>query len=126
MFQEQNWTHMPVAAIGAITGDVYYRKNYFSNTLHIMGSISITASATPTPPEYIAFALLPAGYRPLSADVPFKAFFRYHLSTLEDASSLDYIRDMNMELTTTGNLSIGLIKPAANCIVSFNTILPLD
>ena len=122
--KEATETHLAVSVTG-ISGDVYYRKNLMNNTLQIRGSLTVT-TAIGTTPTYYNLGTLAAAYRPASQDVPFKAFFRYHSSTLEETTGLDYIRDMNMELTTGGLLNLGGIKPASSCALTFNTIIPLD
>ncbi len=123
--KEATETHLSVSA-GGISGDVYYRKNIMNNTLHIRGNLAITTSVSATP-TYYNLGTLAAAYRPASQAIPFKALFRYHLSTLKEQSGVDYIRDLNMELDTAGLLNVGALQPASGSYgVSFNCILPLD
>ncbi|MBA3830129.1 MAG: hypothetical protein H0X33_14410 [Taibaiella sp.] len=121
--REQSWTHIVVSA-GATTGDIYYKKNWLTNTLQIRGSLVIGTGVS-APPVYNFITTLPAAYKPANT-TPFKAFFRYHSSTLEESTSLDYIRDINCELDSTGGISVGSIRGATNYTVYFNQLIPLD
>ena len=124
--KESSFTSLTLSGTG-ISGTMYYRKNSLTNTLHIYGSVALTASSIfAAPPVYMNLATIPSAYRPAATTVPFKAYYRYHSSNILDDTSKDNIRDMNMEIRTDGAVNLGAIKPASNMILSFNTIIPLD
>ena len=108
---------------------LYYRINYLSKMLHIRCDVTVNAPASVANPAiYYQIATLPAGFRPTQV-VPFKGFVRYHLANyIKDVGTIDYIKDVNCEVRTDGNLNIGFIKPEAGVVsytVSFNTAIPL-
>ena len=120
-----------IAVSGAIlNGTIDYRKNALTNTLHLKMGLTVTVTgALHNPPYYHAGLTpsLPAGSRP-AATVPFKMLVRYHNSNMLEASNVDYIRDVNAELTTAGDFAFGLYLPATatSYAISFNGVIPLD
>lgn len=122
-------TFLPVSSIG-VSGSMYYRKNFSTNTLQIRGSLTVNVTAvaatgTLTGPIYVTVQSLPSGYIP-NNNVPFKMYYYYHDAPILEDTGKDYIKDINAQVDTSGNITAGLIKSAANYVLYFNTIIPLD
>jgi len=132
-------TYTTVATGGHVSGNVYYRKNYMTNTLHLYGTLTVLASGlaatqvytgsnVPTGPIYYDIAPLAAPYLP-ARDTPFTLYVRYHDSLFLDDLGQDFITQLNGEVKASGDISVGLIKPATSITsynVYFNTVIPLD
>lgn len=113
------------------SGTMSYNLNKLTKMLHLKATLTITASATPNPPQYHLIFTMPAGFIPAD-HVPFKALVRYYDAVtnnyVKDVSGTDYIKDVNCELRTTGYLYVGSIKPESGVSsyqVSFNVAIPL-
>lgn len=118
--------HVSGINVNGVTGDVYYRKNKLTNTLHIRGTLTLTAASVSATPTYSNMATLPSGFRPAAQDATFVAVQRYHSAVVMDSTSTFDIRHLNCELKTNGDLNIGAIKGATDYTVTFNVIIPLD
>jgi len=122
-------------ASGLLAGSIYYKKNVLTNTLHIRGNLSVNVQniSTPHDPPYyyngvgLGFPALAAAFRPAN-DVPFKCLVRYHTLQVFEATSKDYILDINAELNAAGEFGFGIIRPATATTydITFNQIIPLD
>lgn len=122
-----SWVNVWSATTGAFTGSISVRKNLMNNTLQIKGTITVM-NTVPTPSIYYTLATLDAAYRP-STTVPFSLYYRYHNTTSKESTTIDYLRTLNGELESGGNITVGFIKPetgVASYDVTFNTIIPLD
>lgn len=118
--------HVGGISNNGVTGDVYYRKNKLTNTLHVRGTLTLTAASVSATPTYTNLASLSSAYRPASQDATFVAVQRYHSAVVMDSTSTFDIRHLNCELKTNGDLNIGAIKGATDYTVTFNVIIPLD
>lgn len=126
--REANWQTV-ASSTAACAGNILYKLNWWNNTLHLRGTLTVSASGVGFPPTYLQLAVLSAPYVPVSANVPFQMLVRYHNNLFLDSQGNSYITHINAELRTTGSLNAAPIAPAAGITsyqVSFNTIIPLD
>ncbi len=126
---------LTVAGMGSPTGNIYYLKNYQSNSMRLYGNISLTnaqavegVAGGGLGPTYYELNILPVGYRP-ARSVPFTMYYRYHGAPILDDTGMDYIKMINAEVGTTGYIAAGWLKPAigvASYSVYFDCTIPLD
>lgn len=139
--RESSWTSISVATgagNGSITGTIYYKKDYLSNTVRVRGILS---SATPSDfaasPELTIVGLagvgaLPSGYRPVAArHFTAAAFDGSVLPTnrfLNDAGDA-FIDRIQCSVNTNGSITGYFIKPDAGVsgyLINFYEIIPID
>ncbi len=133
-------SYTTAATSGHLSGNIYYRKNYMANTLHLYGTLTVLASSlsatqpytgsnVPTGPLYYDLGLtLSAACQP-ARNTPFTLYVRYHSSMFLDDLGQDFIKQLNGEVTTTGGIAVGAIKPAAGITsysAYFNCVIPID
>jgi hypothetical protein len=126
------WNSLSLSGTGYATGTLYYRKNFFSNTLQIRGSISPTTSVASTPPLYYFIAQLPTAFIPANT-VAFPCFIRYHNLILEENGYQGVpLRQITGEIVglgaNQGVISFGLVKTTTGSLytASFSTNIPMD
>lgn len=119
-------THIAMAGATGLSGDIYYRKNFLTNTLQLRIDATITTSVL-DPPTYQFVATLPVGYRPTVATIPITLLVHYQtVNYILDATGEDHILHINGEVNSSGIINIAGIRGAANYSVSFYGIIPLD
>jgi hypothetical protein len=132
--RESAWNTIVVntlAATGGVTGNVYYKKNFVTNTLHIRGLLtSANAQNFPASPSsiYSLMCTLPSAYAPANPSAFFMAN-KFASQQLLDDTGVDYIRSVECGVNTIGQLFIRWIRPTASIAgyaIEFNTIIPLD
>jgi len=132
--REAGWQQIVVstsAASGGVTGTIYYKKNFLTNTLQVRGNLHANnaqnfTATSPTTPFYI-MATLPAEYIPtnsafFSGVSPFATFFK-------DDVGVSWIRQINCLINTGGQVLFGWLKPEitiTDYFIDFNQIIPLD
>jgi hypothetical protein len=108
-------------------GFVRYKKDLLSNCLLVRGQVTIL-STCPTGNPYYVLTTLPATHRP-AVFSPFTAHYMYSMSAIKDHASVQYIDQLNGDLTIDGKLRLGMRRPetpVTDYQVFFNTIIPLD
>lgn len=109
------------------SGFVKYKKDYLNNCLRVWGQVTIN-STVPTGNPYYVLCTLPLTHRP-AVFSPFTAYYMYSMSAIKDHASIQYIDQLNGDLTTDGKLRLGMRRPESlvtDYQVFFNTIIPLD
>ncbi|MGN6568222.1 MAG: hypothetical protein ACTHJ0_09730 [Flavipsychrobacter sp.] len=124
--KEPDETHVVISGLTGVTGDIYYRKSFMSNTLQIRGVINVIAASIVSPPAEQTIITLTSKYRPLAQDIHWHSNAWYDLSMLEDSTGLDYINNVSLKLQTSGELKVLARKGAADYSTTFNIIIPLD
>ena len=131
--RESAWSSLAVsttAATGGVTGTVYYKKNFLTNTLQIRAVLNSSNAQNFAASPGAAFSLmgtLPAGYIP-NNNANFTAYY-LAANLFKDDLGVAWIKQINTVLNTTGQLLINWLKPdisVAGYTLTFNTILPLD
>ena len=131
--REAGWQQIAVstpAASGGVTGTIYYKKNFLTNTLQVRANLDTNNAqnfaASPSTLFYLT-ATLPPEYTPTN-----NAFFtavNSFATSYKDDLGVGWIRQINVYINTAGQILIGWIKPDISIggyIVSFNQIIPLD
>ena len=105
-----------ISGNGAISGTIYYRKNWQNNTMTIYGMLT---SATPSDfadwPSSLYYDMgitFPIGYRPSVAVQYFSAYY-YASSAIKNFSDTQFMDQFRCAITTVGKLLINWIKPDA-------------
>ena len=132
--RESAWNTLIVntaPADGGVTGNIYYKKNFLTNTLQLRGFLTANNAqnfAASPAALYAIMGTLPAAYWPISLEVPFIA--TYALSYLiKDDAGVAWIKQINGALNNTGQIGINWLKPdiaVTGYIIQFDVILPLD
>jgi len=132
--RESTWNTMIVntpPADGGVTGNIYYKKNFLTNTLQLRGFLSANNAqnfAASPASLYALMGTLPSGYWPVNPSVFFMANKFFATQILDDIS-VDYIRNVECGLNVAGQLLIRWIRPSISITgysIEFNTIIPLD
>lgn len=131
--RETGWQSMPVstlAADGGVTGTIFYKKNFITNTLHIRGTLTAANAqnfaASPGTLFYLT-GTLPAGYAPANT-----AYFwaQYFLAAgIKDDLGVSWIRNINSAVNIAGQIFLNWVRPdiaIPSYGVNFNAIVPLD
>lgn len=131
--REAGWQSLPVSTIaadGGVTGTIYYKRNYLSNTLHLRGTLTSSNAqnfaASPGSAFYI-MGTLPAEYAPSNT-----AYFmaQYFLAAgIKDDLGVSWIRTINCAVNFAGQIFLGWVRPEISISgygVNFNTVIPLD
>ncbi len=132
--KENAWTTLPVstaAVDGGVTGNIYYKKNFLTNTLQLRGFLSSANAqnfaASPFALYYL-MGTLPTGYRPSYVEVPFIATYAF-ANLIKDDLGLAWIKQVNGALNSAGQILINWLKPdtaIAGYAILFDAILMLD
>lgn len=136
-FGEQNremaWNSLVVstpAAEGGVTGTLYYKKNYLTNTLHLRGVLSAANAqnfAGMPGSLFYLMGTLPTGYRP-NNNVYFSGHYLFSGSILDSTNSY-WIKSINAVLNSAGEVLGNWLKPTSSVgsySISLNLLLPLD
>jgi hypothetical protein len=131
--REANWNSLVVstgAAVGGVTGTVYYKKDFTANTLHIRGALSANDAqnfaASPLA-VYSVMGVLPSEYTPVNTAY-FTAYY-FTSSQIKDDLGIAWLKQINCALNTSGQLYVNWIRPDIAIVgygINFNTIIPLD
>jgi hypothetical protein len=118
------------AAVGGVTGTVYYKKDFTANTLHIRGALSANDAqnfaASPLA-VYSVMGVLPSEYTPVNTAY-FTAYY-FTSSQIKDDLGIAWLKQINCALNTSGQLYVNWIRPDIAIVgygINFNTIIPLD
>lgn len=131
--RESGWGSLTVNTLpaqGSVSGNIFYKKNLLTNTLHLRGALTANAaqnfSASPGALNYL-MATLPAGYLPANSGY-FTAYY-FGSNLFKDDMGVAWIKQFTSILNVAGQIYINFIKPDAAISafsVVFNTIMPLD
>ncbi len=93
---------------------MYFRKNLLGNTLEVRGEIKIiNSSGIGDPPINYSLWTMPAGYLP-AYHISFVGTITKHLAPFDTNSNSDVIKNANMSVDTSGNVSINPESVPAN------------
>lgn len=130
--REAGWNVLSVSTAvvdGGVTGDVYYKKDFLTNTLHMRGALSAgnaqNFAAMPGSLFYL-MGTLPAAYIPAN-NTYFTAQY-FVASSVLDSTGTVWIKQVNCALNASGQLYINWMKPEISIVgygVNFNVLLPL-
>ncbi len=116
---------------GGVTGNIYYKKNFLTNSLQIRGVLTANNAqnfaGSPTS-LYSIMGILPTTYWPVSLEVPFIATYAFS-NLIKDDVGVAWIKQINGALNNAGQIGINWLRPdvaIADYIIQFNVILPLD
>ena len=118
-------------ADGGVTGNIYYKKNFLTNTLQLRGFLSANNAqnfAASPASLYPLMGTLPVQYWPANPSVLFVAN-KFFATQILDDTGVDYIRSVECFLNTAGQILMRWIRPATSILgysIEFNTIIPLD
>ena len=131
--RDATWQSIAVSTIvadGGVTGTIFYKKNFITNTLHVRDTLTSgnaqNFAASPGSAFYL-MGTLPAGYAPANT-----AYFsaQYFLAAgIKDDLGVAWIRSINCAINFAGQIFAGWIRPDISISgygINFNTILPLD
>ena len=131
--REASWNSMVVntlPALGGVTGTIFYKKDFITNTLHIKASLAANNAQNFSGAPVALFSLmgtLPAAYIPMT-NVYFIA--NYFVSGLiKDDLGIAWIKQVNCAINTGGQVLINWLKPDSLISaygINFNTIVPID
>jgi hypothetical protein len=121
-----------VVGLGGVTGTIYYKLDYTTNTVHIKGRLSAGNAqnfvATPVWTQY-SMGTLPGGYWP-GTTVPFICWASDRSGIrMKDDAAFAYIDQVNARISAAGEILIDFTKPTvavAGYEVDFNFIYALD
>lgn len=131
--RESSWGHIGVSTpstVGGLYGDIYYKKNYLTNTLQIRGVITPNNAQNlmPSPTSInILVGTLSAEYSP--ANIFYFSSYYYASNLFKDDLGVAWIKQFTSIVNTGGQILINFIRPdaaVAAYTVMFNTIVPLD
>ncbi len=132
--RESTWSTIVVNTLpadGGVTGNIYYKKNFLTNTLQLRGFLSANNAqnfaASPLS-LYPLMCTLPSGYWPANPSAFFMAN-KFFATQILDDTGIDYIRSVECSVNVGGQLLIRWIRPTASILgysIEFNTIIPLD
>lgn len=111
----------------AYSGWIKYKKDQLNNYLLLRGFLTVNNTVDSSNPYYLLFTL-PTGFRPLVL-APFTAYYSYSSSSLKEHSGVQYIDQLNGDITLDGRVRIGMRKPespTASYQIYINTIISLD
>ena len=131
--REASWNSLVVntlPAAGGVTGTIFYKKNFLTNTLHIRANLAANNAQNfpaSTAAIYSLMGVLPAGYIP-----PTNVYFiaNYFASFLiKDDLGVGWVKQTNCAINTGGQVLINWLRPDISIGaygINFNTIIPLD
>jgi hypothetical protein len=131
--KEAVWNSLSVStppASGGVTGTVFYKKNFLTNTLHFRGALTANNAQNFAPSPTALFYLmgtLSAGYIPVN-----NAYFTGHYylgGFIQDDLGVSWIKQLSCGVNSIGQISVNWIRPdisIAAYAINFNTIIPLD
>lgn len=131
--RESSWNTLGVgtlASLGGVTGTIYYKKNWITNTLTIHGALTANNAQNFSPSTSAANSLmgtLPAGYIP-STNAFFITYF-YASSLFQDDLGVSWVKHMSSVINSAGQIYINFLRPEIAVpaySVVFNTLIPLD
>lgn len=131
--RESSWNSMSVftsAANGGVTGTIYYKKNWLTNTLTLQGALTANNAqnfAASPAALFSTMGTLPAGYTPTTSAY-FTTYF-YASSLFKDDAGVAWVKQLTSTVNTTGQILINFLRPESVIpaySVVFNTIIPLD
>jgi hypothetical protein len=115
---------------GGVTGNVYYKKDFTANTLHLRGALTAANAqnfaASPGSLFYL-MGSLPIGYIP-SNNAYFSAYY-YIGASIKDDLGVGWIKQVNLGLNNSGQLFGNWIKPEvaiSSYGVNFSATISLD
>lgn len=126
------WNNMVVntpAPAGGVTGNIYYKKDYIANTLHIRASLGANNAQNFSASPFATYSLmgtLPAEYVPAN-DAYFIANY-FSSGLVKDDLGVGWIKQINCAINTGGQFLINWIRPELMAVaygIEFNTIIPL-
>ncbi len=132
--KESAWNTLIVntaPADGGVTGNIYYKKNFLTNTLQLRGFLSANNAqnfAASPASLYPLMCTLPTGYWPANPSAFFMAN-KFFATQILDDTGIDYIRNVECSVNVAGQLLIRWIRPNISITgysIEFNTIIPLD
>ena len=131
--RETNWNSIVVnttAANGGVSGTIYYKKNWLTNTLTLQATLTANNAqnfaASPSAANYI-MGVLPPGYLPTT--VAYFTTHYYAAGMFRDDLGVSWVKQLMSAVNTGGQIYINFIRPDAAVpaySVTFNTIIPLD
>lgn len=131
--KETSWQIIPVstpAGSGGVTGNIFYRKNHLTNTLHIRGTLtSANAQNFAASPgsTFYTMATLPSEYAP--ANTVYLIVSIFGSTSFKDDLNVSWIKQINCGINTAGQIFLNWIRPelaVAGYGINFNTVVPLD
>lgn len=136
--RESAWSSIAVttgAGNGTITGTIYYKKDFLSNTVRVRGILSVTTpgdfSASPalTTIGLAAVGALPSGYRPVAAVFFGACAFDLSGNRIANDAGDSYIDQVSVSVNTNGSITGYFIKPDAGVsayLINFYQTIPID
>ena len=131
--RESSWNSLVVntdPSVGGVTGTIYYKKNFLTNTLQIRGSLIANYAQNLAASPYALFytmCMLPADYTP-AQNVWFGGHY-FLASMIKDDMNVGWIKQLTIGINTSGVISVNWIKPEISISgygILFNAIVPLD
>ncbi len=132
--KESAWNTLVVntpSASGGVTGNIYYRKNFLTNTLQLRGFLdSANAQNFAASPFalYYSMGTLPTEYRPTSVEVPFIASYAF-ANLIKDDLGISWIKQVNGIVNSASQILINWLRPdsaIAGYGILFDATLTLD
>ncbi len=130
--REEVWSFLEVdtpAVDGGVVGNIYYKKDYISNTLHLRGLLTANNAqnfaGSPGTMLYL-MGTLPSAYIP-SNSVYFSTYYFVGTSVKDDVG-VSWIKQVNCVVNVAGQVLINWIKPEVGVGaygVNFNVVIPL-
>lgn len=131
--REASWQSLPVSTIaadGGVTGTVYYKKNFLTNTLHLRGTLTSSNAqnfaASPGSAFYI-MGTLPAAYAP--SNTFYFSSNTFGAASFKDDIGVAWIKRVNSGVNTSGQIFLNWIRPEVSVsgyVINFNILAPLD
>lgn len=121
-----DWTEETLST-SAYSGWIKYKKDTLNNYLLLRGFFTVNNTVGTANP-YFVLLTLPAEFRPL-VFAPFTAYYVYSSSSLKEHSGVQYLDQLNGDITTDGRVRLGMRKPespATSYQIYINTIISLD
>lgn len=131
--REATWNTLGVntlPASGGVTGTIYYKKNFITNTLTLQATLTANnAQNFPASPGAgnSLMGVLPAGYIP-NVNTYFTAYY-YAATMFKDDLGVSWVKQINCTINPTGQIAINFIKPESSIVaytVLLNAIISLD
>ena len=115
---------------GGVSGYIYYKKNFLTNTLHIRASLNANNaqnfSASPAALNAL-MGTLPAGYIP--NNVVYFTTYYFASNLFKDDLGVSWVKQLTSTVSPAGQILINFLRPDISVsayTVMFNTIIPLD
>ena len=127
------WASIAVATgsgFGTVTGTIKYRRNYFTNSLELAGTLSAASpsdfNALPNTGGTVVGSV-PSGFIPATSR-PFLVHINGNTKP-KDATGYQYLLQLSATVTSGGDIGINFIKPdggVSSYGVTFSASVPLD